>query len=291
MKKRPSEAVLDFSHLSTLPFKHRQLKVDGVAIETISLGNPKHPGIVLVHGGLAHANWWVPLMPYLAQKHCVTALSLSGMGNSGWRKKYTLHVYKEEVLSVCDTLRQPLIVAHSFGGYAAAMAAEVNNQIRGLILIESLIRFDSDHPVNVPKKRPLWAPDTKAALLRRFRLMPSQPETNPEFVDYIAAHSIKEITNDQWQWKFDPAVFDDFQSMIHYPSLCATFSALKCKSAYLYGELSTLMEKDRVNQIARQFRPNALEIEIPQAYHHVMVDQPLVLIGILNTLSACWQPN
>ena len=46
------------------------------------------PGIVLVHGGAAHAHWWDHVAPLLAQEYCVVALDLSGHGDSGRRDRY-----------------------------------------------------------------------------------------------------------------------------------------------------------------------------------------------------------
>ena len=57
----------------------------GVTIETLAWGERGMPGLLLLHGGSAHADWWSHLAPFFARTHRVVASSWSGMGGSGWR--------------------------------------------------------------------------------------------------------------------------------------------------------------------------------------------------------------
>ena len=51
----------------------RTIDVQGCPIHTLSWGNPKLPGLLLVHGGAAHAHWWSFLAPLLSQRYYVVA--------------------------------------------------------------------------------------------------------------------------------------------------------------------------------------------------------------------------
>ena len=43
-------------------------------------------GLLFVHGGGAHANWWSFIAPYFTRYFRVAAIDLSGMGDSGRRQ-------------------------------------------------------------------------------------------------------------------------------------------------------------------------------------------------------------
>jgi pimeloyl-ACP methyl ester carboxylesterase len=44
------------------------IEVEGCPIHYIEWGEPTRPGIVLVHGGAAHAEWWSFIAPLLARR-------------------------------------------------------------------------------------------------------------------------------------------------------------------------------------------------------------------------------
>ena len=66
------------------------IDVDGVPVAYRAYGAPGPAGLVLVHGGAAHARWWDHIAPLLAPGRRVVAIDLSGHGDSGRREKYTL---------------------------------------------------------------------------------------------------------------------------------------------------------------------------------------------------------
>ena len=61
------------------------VQVEGCPIRCLRWGDPDAPGIVLVHGGAAHAHWWSFLAPMLASAYNVVAFDMSGHGDSGRR--------------------------------------------------------------------------------------------------------------------------------------------------------------------------------------------------------------
>ncbi|HEX2796186.1 MAG TPA: alpha/beta fold hydrolase, partial [Immundisolibacter sp.] len=60
------------------------------------------PPLLLVHGGGAHSHWWDFIAPWLAIDHCVAAMDLSGMGESGRREQYSLDDFAAEAIGVCE---------------------------------------------------------------------------------------------------------------------------------------------------------------------------------------------
>ena len=54
-------------------------------------------GLLLVHGGGAHANWWRFIGPFFTRYFRVAALDLSGMGDSGQREGYNAEIRAAEI--------------------------------------------------------------------------------------------------------------------------------------------------------------------------------------------------
>ena len=74
---------------------------------------------------MAHAEWWNFIGPYFAKTHRVIAMNLGGMGESDWKKKYSIESWGDEIVGVCkkEKLKKPIIVGHSLGGMCSVIAA------------------------------------------------------------------------------------------------------------------------------------------------------------------------
>jgi pimeloyl-ACP methyl ester carboxylesterase len=57
----------------------------------------------------------------------------------------------------------------------------------------------------------------------------------------------------------------------------------------LRGELSDLVPPETGEYIYQLLRRNAPIVEIPQAHHHLILDQPLPFIAALRALLADWE--
>ena len=75
------------------------VRVKGCDIHYLRWGDVDRPGLVLVHGGAAHAHWWSFIAPLLAPQHHVVALDLSGHGDSGRRAVYAIETWADEVMA------------------------------------------------------------------------------------------------------------------------------------------------------------------------------------------------
>ena len=58
----------------------------------------------------------------------------------------------------------------------------------------------------------------------------------------------------------------------------------------MFGDRSMLMTRERLEFLRRVTPVEAPWIVVPDAGHHIMVDQPLALVATLRTLLAAWQP-
>jgi len=116
------------------------VEVDGCDINVLAWGERGLPGIVLVHGGAAHARWWAPIAPLIGE-YRVVALDLSGHGDSGRRPEYRVDLWTEEVLAAADfsgASGAPVVVGHSMGGFVAvATAVAGGERVAGTIVLDS----------------------------------------------------------------------------------------------------------------------------------------------------------
>ena len=96
----PAEPPPWFTAAMNAPVKQARVDVDGTPIAYRAWGDRGDAGIVLVHGGAAHARWWDHIAPLLDGGRRVVALDLSGHGDSGRRDAYSLDQWSMEVLAV-----------------------------------------------------------------------------------------------------------------------------------------------------------------------------------------------
>ena len=275
------------------------VSVKGADIELLTWGQRGKPGLLLVHGNTAHADWWSFIAPILAEDYRVAAISLSGMGGSDWRDRYDFETYAAEAFEgaqaagLYDGGQKPIYVGHSFGGANVFYSATRHpDRMRAAILVDtgfggpppSEEGFRS--PENRPKQNRVYA--TLPDALARFRLMPPQSCSNAYIADFIARRSLKpaplEGGGQGWTWRFDPQLWNKLDRM-----------ALNSQSAppgprspmvHVYGENSAIIR--RALTAERRVPADVPSFIIPDSEHHVMIDQPLALISALRGLLVGW---
>jgi len=184
----------------------------GTQLELLTWGEVGKPGLLLVHGNSAHADWWSFIAPYLAENYRVASMSLAGMGASDWRETYAFQDFAEDAEACAHAAGlyaagKPIYIGHSFGGsqvfYAAAAHPE---RMKAAIMVD--VGFGGPPPDSPEGKRMLEeqakrvanipTPDraqkvypTIEAALARFRFMPPQVAGNLFVADFIARRSLK----------------------------------------------------------------------------------------------------
>ncbi len=272
------------------PFEERRIEVEGCRIQYLSWGDPEKPGIVLVHGGAAHAHWWSFIAPLLTHQYRVVALDLSGHGESGRRKEYPREMWAREVMAVSEDAGfpgPPIVVGHSMGGFVTIAAAALFGQrLAGAVVLDSPVRRPDPEAEEGARGRafrnPKVYPDLETALAH-FRLVPSHPVENQYIMDHIARTSLTQKEGG-WTWKFDPMVFHRFTPRPAHEIL----PEVRCRIALFRGEYG-LVTPDIGDYMYELLGRNAPVVEIPQAHHHMMLDQPLALIAGLRALLADWE--
>jgi pimeloyl-ACP methyl ester carboxylesterase len=272
--------------------------VAGAQIETLTWGETGKPGLLLLHGSGAHADWWSFIAPFFADDYRVVAMSWSGMGRSDWRNSYTFDLHVEELIGVAqatglfDAAVKPIVVGHSFGGFpTAAAAARHGEKLGGVVLLDSPIMSPEKRAARRAKMGPSREPHATAvypnveAALARFRFMPVQPAENLYIVDFIARTSLREVKGKNgagWTWCFDPHLWKDYQR----GETSVDVKNATCPVAVVWGALSNLLDEENLAYTRDLLAPGAPMLLIPEAHHHVMIDQPLALVTALRGLFA-----
>ena len=70
--------------------------IEGARVETLAWGKRGNPGLVFLHGGAAHADWWSFVAPFFARERRVVAPTFTGMGRSDWREVYSFDQFVRE---------------------------------------------------------------------------------------------------------------------------------------------------------------------------------------------------
>lgn len=117
------------------------LSPDNVHIEYHVYGSGE-PGIVLVHGWAADANYWQAQIPALEAHYTVVALNLAGHGASGSnRSDWSIANYAGDVVAVARAIpnQQLILVGHSMGAAVALAAAPLlGTRVIGVVAVEAL---------------------------------------------------------------------------------------------------------------------------------------------------------
>ena len=291
--QQPAPAWFDWA--LARPLSSHFVQVDGCPIHYLLWpgddARANRRGLLFVHGGGAHANWWRFIAPFFTPNFRVAALDLSGMGDSGHRAHYDANHRAQEILQVLEDANlgpQPFVVGHSFGGYMTmGFGAAFGARIGGAVIVDSPIRRPGTGDEGEMPRRAISLARHYPSFelgLERFRLLPAQACANAYLVEFIARHSLRE-SGSGWTWKFDVGAMgtgrwgEPFKDYLQ---------ALTCRAALIFGENSALMSRDTAQYMSDLMGPLAPIIEIPDAQHHLMLDQPLAFVAALRALLASW---
>jgi pimeloyl-ACP methyl ester carboxylesterase len=291
-----------FKEALATPRQEGWLDSAGCPIHYFSWGNPANPGILLLHGFLAHARCFGFIAPLLAKDYYVVAYDFSGMGDSGTREEYPDEVRLQELMDVAretgllDNGHKPTIIAHSYGGSVGLTAMEQCHEQFSRLVICDLMTLrperleaharESGPPGSQDPKRPNRVyPDYQTAK-GRFVLSPAQQVNEEYLFDYMAYHSLKEVEGG-WSWKFHPSVFGR-NTDAHERLLAQGKRIANAPGAVVivYGEQSALFDADSADYVRECGGGHIPMIGIPDARHHLMLDQPVAFACVLRAILA-----
>jgi pimeloyl-ACP methyl ester carboxylesterase len=238
---------------------------------------------VLVHGGAAHSGWWDHIAPQLTG-YRVVAVDLSGHGDSGRREVYDGQLWAQEVVAAAraERLDRPIVVGHSMGGWVAVtVGADLPDEVGGVAVIDSPL---NDQPPDEERlrerRRPHRVYPTVEEAVGRFRTLPPQDVLLPYVREHVARGSLRPVEGG-WTWKFDPGFFGSRLRLRDLlPDLGCPGVLFRCEHGLLSAEMAA--------EMTRLVPAGLPVVELADAGHHPMLDQPLALVTGLRTLLTFW---
>ncbi|MES2258557.1 MAG: alpha/beta hydrolase [Pseudomonadota bacterium] len=250
-----------------------------------SMEHDERPVLMLLHGFRAHARWWDFIAPFFAASYRVIAPDFSGMGDSAWRASYGADTFAADITGLIDALNIGPVTAagHSYGGsrLLRACAARPDLFNRALV-IDSFILFENEPGPALRKLLGSRSYPDFASARTRYRLMPDQDNALPYLVDYIASHALREV-EDGWRWKFDPGMP---ATGYREQDGAALLNSIAVPVDFIHAEHSTVVSAERAARTVTHLRDGRGPVTIPHGQHHLMLDQPLALVGAMRALLA-----
>lgn len=299
-----------FLRAMAVPREEALVEVDGHRVHYFRWGKRGNPPLLLTHGFLAHARCWAFIAPFLAEDYDVIAYDLAGMGDSEMVPDCDGQKRAEDMIGVAEALdlfsgqTKPIIIAHSFGSGVALTAMEIaGERFGGLVICDLMIMRPeklAEHfkggggpPGSGRSDRPNKVYADYQSANERFVLAPPQDVQQPFLKEYMAYHSLRQVDDGEqhgWSWKFDPMVFqrndNDQAQWLEAPKRIAD---LPHRQAIIYGENSRLFDSDSAAYIRELGGEHIPMIAVPEAEHHLMLDQPLAFAATLRSTLEHWR--
>ena len=264
------------------PTKSHYVEASGARLHYLSWNEEERakPGLVFMHGFRGHARWWSFVAPYFCERYRVYALDFAGMGESGARAEYDPLTYALDIAAVIHDagVAPATLVGHSFGGgRLLRLCAEHPELVQQAIVVDSFVYFansgDTRPQIEVGPRK-LYP--TYEAAKARYRLTPPEHDAPDYVIDFIAHHSIEQHDGG-YRWKFA----DNLARGVMELDGAAVLQKIGVPLTYMYGEHSRVAVAGRAQKIVEHIAGARGPIAIPEAHHHVMLDQPLALTAAL----------
>lgn len=265
----------------TLRFTRPEL--DGVHLHAELLGDPGSPCVVLLHGGGANLHWWDEIAPSLAERFYVVSLDFRGHGDSDHPEELVVGAFHRDLEALVAQLgREDIaIVGHSMGGHVALDHAARYPRVWGLVAVEVSFGAASRERRRTRLALTLRRPyASREEALARYRLIPSTPGAPESLRRTLAEHSIRELPDGKFVYKFDPRWFG------LPPSPHERLDDVRCPALVIRGSQSTLLTREGAESVVAKL-PSARLIEISGAGHNVHLERPTeVIVAVTEHLSA-----
>jgi pimeloyl-ACP methyl ester carboxylesterase len=251
------------------------MAVGGLRLHVFEWGTPAPSGVLLLHGGAAHAHWFDAVAPALAGRRHVVALDQRGHGESDWARPaaYATRDFVADLLGVLDGLgwEQAVLAGHSMGGHnAIAAAAWHPERVKGLVIVDSRPTIPTERLAQMRERgtRPPRRHPTVDAAVAAFRLLPPDTVAEPAFLAHLARESV--VARDgAVSLRFDPACYAAREPVDAWPLL----SRITAPTLVVRGERSPILPRPMADRLRAEV-PGARLVEIPDAYHHLVLDRP-----------------
>ena len=253
----------------------RRLDVRGLRLHFLESGRAGAPVLCFLHGGAAHAHWFDKVTPVLADRFHVIALDQRGHGESQWAEPpaYGTEDFTADLLELMDRLgwRRMAVIGHSMGGHnAMGFAAWHPERVSAAVIIDSRPALPPERldRMRARGRRPPWLHPSVEHAVQSFRLLPPDTTADPALLAHLAREGLA-ARDGGFKYRFDPACYGSRKPVDTWPLL----PRITAPTLVVRGEHSPVLPRDMAERMLGAL-PRASLVEIPGAYHHLVLDAP-----------------
>jgi pimeloyl-ACP methyl ester carboxylesterase len=255
--------------------RKRVLRVNGLDLSFFEWGGSANPTLCFLHGGAAHAHWFDLVAPAFAGRFRVISLDQRGHGESAWPTPpaYATENFAADLSSLMDALglTRMTLAGHSMGGHnTMGFAAWHPERVSAAVIIDSRPalppeRVDRMHARG--RRPPRLHPSVEHAV-QSFRLLPPDTTADPALLAHLAREGLA-ARDGGFKYRFDPACYGSREPVDNWPLL----PRITAPTLVVRGEHSPVLPRDMAERMLGAL-PRASLVEIPGAYHHLVLDAP-----------------
>jgi pimeloyl-ACP methyl ester carboxylesterase len=254
----------------------------GLRLSWLAGGASGRPPVLLLHGGAAHAHWFDAVLPALIERFHVVALDQRGHGESAWAAPpaYATEDFAGDLLAVLDHLgwARASLVGHSMGGHnALAFAAWHPGRVGALVVLDARPSVPPER-LGQMRERGLRRTRLHPSLddaVAAFRLLPPDTVADPALLAHLAREGVVARAGGV-VYRFDPACYAARQPVDLWPLL----PRIAAPALVVRGERSPILPREMAERL-RAALGRATLVEVPEAYHHVLLDRPAAVARTL----------
>ncbi len=262
--------------------RHRRVDLGGLELHCLEWGPAAATGVLLLHGGAAHVHWFDAVADRLGDRRHVVALDQRGHGESAWARPpaYATENFAADVATLVERLgwESAVLVGHSMGGHnAIGCAAWHPARVRGLAIVDSRPAIPAERLAQMKERgaRPHRRHPSAEAAGATFRLLPPETIADPALIAHLARASVA-WRDGAVSLRFDPECYAarvPADGWLLVPRIVAPTLVVR-------GERSPILTRPMAERLRAEL-PGARLVEIPDAYHHLVLDRPDAFVRAL----------
>jgi pimeloyl-ACP methyl ester carboxylesterase len=194
---------------------------------------------------------------------------------------YTYDAYLQDMRAVVEAERMatPILMGHSMGGMLTVQYAGTwPQEVRALIVCDA---------------RPIYSPEVAEVLrqtgqrrgreyatqedyVAHFRIRPDGLRAPQDVQQYVARHAGRQLPQGTWAHKIDRRVYAQREAIDTLPF----WHRVTCPVLFLRAAQSSRLSTPQVHSIQKAC-PQAEFVEVTQAGHHLILDQPAQTVTLV----------
>lgn len=263
------------------------VNVNGLRLHYLDWGTEGKPPFIMLHGGSAYAHWWDFVAPAFVNDFHVLALDQRGHGDSqhAHPPAYGTRHYLDDLHAFIRALGllKPVLMGHSMGGHNSVIyATEHARELGALILVDTDVAYPPAAVEFLRKlgEKPAKVFDSFVEAISRFQLLPRETFISTEKLRYLASFAFRELPDGKWTAKLDRKTL--FREPIDGRPL---LGQIACSTLIVRAQNTPILSLEKINRLVSNL-PNGRWVEVPDTYHHVMLDNPDGLVQVVREFLA-----